>query len=238
MPRKKFARPDGRKADEIRPLSMRVGVIKNADGSAEIRLGGNWIIAAVYGPKEHHPRFKVSQERAILNCRYHMVPYSVPERKSPRPSRREGEISMVIREALAPALILEEFPESGIDVFIEVLQAEGSTRVTSINVAALALAEAGLPMRDLVSACAAGKYQGHIVVDVGEIEDKQGQADLPVALMPNLNQITLVQMDGHLTHDELKEALDAAIGGARHIHEMQTEALKGAIKEMRTLEST
>jgi exosome complex component RRP41 len=215
---------------------MRVGVLKNADGSAEIRLGGNWIIAGVYGPKEHHPKFELSQEKAILNCRYHMIPFSVSERKSPKPSRREIELSKIIREALEPALILEEFPETGIDVFIEVLQAEGSTRVASITAAALALADAGLPMRDLVAACSAGKVNGHVVLDIHEVEDKEGEADLPVSFMPNLERITLLQMDGKMTHEEFKEALNLAISGAKKLHQAQVEVLKERIEGMKTIE--
>ncbi len=231
-----FVREDGRRPREMRSFNLRAGVIKNADGSAEIHLGGNWIIAAVYGPKEHHPKFKISQERAILNCRYHMAPYSVTERKSPKPSRREIELSKVIKEALEPALLLENFPEVGIDVYIEVLQAEGSTRVASITAAAVALADAGLPMRDLVSACSAGKVKGHVVLDISEGEDKEGEADVPLAIMPNLKEVTLLQMDGLLTHDELREAIDLAVYGALELHKAQVEVLKKGIEEMKTLE--
>ncbi len=230
-----FVRDDGRRPKEMRPFNLKVGVIKNADGSAEIRLGGNWIMVAVYGPKEHHPKFKISQERAILNCRYHMAPYSVTERKSPRPSRREIELSKVIKEALEPALLLEQFPEVGIDVYIEVLQAEGSTRVASITAAAVALADAGLPMRDLVAACSAGKVDGHIVLDISESEDKEGEADVPLAIMPNLKDVTLLQMDGLLTHDEFRDAFDLAVSGALELHKAQVEVLKEGIEGMKTL---
>lgn len=230
-----YTRLDGRKPDEMRPCSMQTGIIENADGSAEIRLGGNWIVAAVYGPKEHHPHFQTSQERAILNCRYHMAPYSVPDRKNPRPSRREKEISKVMEDALSPSVILEEFPEKGIDVFVEVLQASGSTRVTSITVASLALADSGIPMRDLVAASASGKADGHIVLDVGEEEDKEGEADLPIAYMPNMGKVTLLQMDGKLTHEEFEEAFDLAITGCQELHDIQKSTLESRIEEMEGL---
>ncbi len=230
-----FIRPDGRKYDELRPYKIRAHILKNADGSAEIRLGGNWIIAAVYGPKEHFPKFEISQDRAILNCRYHMNPYSTSERKSPKPSRREIELSKVIRNALTQSVILDDFPEMSIDVFIEVAQAEGSTRVASITAASVALADAGIPMRDMVVGCSAGKYNGHIILDVGEIEDKEGEADLPIAIMPNLRKVVLLQMDGKMTHEEFKKAFDLALKGAMQLYEEQLNALKNILESMSTL---
>lgn len=230
-----YIRPDGRKYDELRPCMIRAHILKNADGSAEIRLGGNWIIAAVYGPKEHFPKFEISQDRAILNCRYHMNPYSTSERKSPKPGRREIELSKVIRNALAQAVILDDFPEMSIDVFIEVAQAEGSTRVASVTAASVALADAGIPMRDMVVGCSAGKYNGHIILDVGEIEDKEGEADLPIAIMPNLRKVVLLQMDGKMTHEEFKKAFDLALKGAMQLYEEQLNALKSIVESMSTL---
>ncbi len=230
--REEFIRVDGRKPDELRKYSIRAGILKNADGSAEIKLGKNWIVVGVYGPKEHFPKFEALQDRAIINCRYHMAPYSTTERKSPKPSRREIELSKVIRTALEQAVILEKFPEMSIDIFIEVLQAEGSTRVASITAASVALAEAGIPLRDMIVGCSAGKVNGQIVVDVGEAEDKDGEADLPIAVMPNLKRVVLLQMDGKLTHEEFKRAFEIALKGAYELYEEQKKALKKLIEEM------
>lgn len=227
-------RADGRKPDELRPIKMEVGVLSNADGSAYIEQGKSKILAAVYGPREVHPRHLSLPDRALLRCRYHMAPFSVEERKSPAPSRREIELSKVIRQALEPAVFLEKFPRTSIDIFIEVLQADGGTRCAGTTVAALALADAGIPMRDLVVACAAGKVDGVLVLDLNDLEDKEGEADLPVAYMPNLGVISLLQMDGLLTIEEFKRALDLAIEGCKQIYRMQKEALKAkylAIKE-------
>jgi len=227
-------RVDGRKPNELRPIKMEVGVLSNADGSAYIEQGKSKILAAVYGPRELHPRHLALPDRALLRCRYHMAPFSVEERKSPAPTRREIELSKVIREALEPAVFLEKFPRTSIDVFIEVLQADGGTRCAGTTVAALALADAGIPMRDLVVACAAGKVDGVLVLDLNDLEDKEGEADLPVAYMPNLGLISLLQMDGTLTVDEFKQALNLAIEGCKQMYKMQKESLKAryvAIKE-------
>ncbi len=219
-------RLDGRNLNQLRPLKIEVGILANADGSAYIEQGKNKILAAVYGPKELHPKHLALPDRALLQCRYHMAPFSVQERKSPAPGRREIELSKVIREALEPSVFVEYYPRTSIEVFIEVLQADGGTRGAGITVASLALADAGVPMRDLVAACAAGKVGGHLVLDLNDLEDKEGEADLPLALMPNLNAITLLQMDGDLTIDEFEQVLKLDIEGCKQIYAFQKEALK------------
>jgi len=233
---KKGLRLDGRKLDELRPIKIEVGVLSNADGSAYIEQGKNKILAAIYGPKELHPKHLALPDRMALRCRYHMAPFSVQERKSPAPSRREVELSKVIRESLEPSIFLEYYPRTGIDVFVEVLQADGSTRCASITAASLALADAGIPMRDLVVACSAGKIDGTMVLDLMDTEDKMGEADVPFALMPNLNAITLLQMDGILTLEEFEQAVNLALEGCRKIYAMQKEALKAKYVSVKEVE--
>jgi exosome complex component RRP41 len=154
-----------------------------------------------------------------------MEPFSVTERKNPAPSRREIEISKVIKEALEPAVMLEKFPRTAIDVFIEVLQADGGTRCAALSAASVALADAGIPMRDMVSACASGKVADTIVLDVNNEEDQAGQADMPIGYMPNLEKITLLQLDGVLTPEEYKKCVDVGVQGCKDIYEIQKKAL-------------
>jgi len=222
----KDVRLDGRKLNEVRPTKIEVGVLGNADGSAYIEQGKNKILAAVYGPKEVHPKHLALPDRAVLRCRYHMAPFSVEERKSPAPSRRELELSKVIREALEPSIFTEYYPRTSIDLFIEVLQADGGTRCAGITAASVALADAGIPMRDLVSACAAGKVEGRLVLDLTDIEDKGGEADLPLAYLPSVNAITLLQMDGMLTGEEFEQGVNLALDGCKQIGQIQKEALR------------
>lgn len=218
-------RCDGRRIDDIRRVTIKAGVLKNANGSAYIEFGDNKIIAGVFGPRDVHPKHMADTDTGILRCRYHMSPFSVTERKSPAPSRREIEISKVIKEALEPSLLLDKFPRTVVDVFIEVLQADGGSRCAALDAASVALADAGIPMRDMVCACAAGKVADTIVLDVNNEEDQAGQADMPVGYMPNLDQITLIQLDGVLTSAEYKKCVETAIGGCKQIYELQKSAL-------------
>ena len=165
-----WKRADGRSFDELRPLKIESGVLPNADGSAYIEMGRNKILCGVFGPREMHPKHNAKPNEAVLRCRYHMAPFSVDPRRSPAPSRRDQEISMVMRSALEPAVFLDRYPRASIDVYIEVLEADGGTRCASINAASVALVDAGIPMKDLVAACAVGKIDDKIIVDLGDYE--------------------------------------------------------------------
>ena len=219
-------RYDGREANELRPIKIESGVLPNADGSAYIEMGRNKVLVGVFGPREMHPKRFSKPNMATLRCRYHMSPFSVSPRRSPAPSRRDTEIGMVMSWALEPAVFLDRYPRSVIDVYAEVLEADGGTRTACINAATVALVDAGIPMRDLVASCAAGKVDGRLILDLGDVEDKEGDADVPVAYMPKLEKVTLLQMDGVLPPEEFKECINLAIEGCKQIYEIQREALK------------
>ncbi len=225
-------RADGREFDQLRPVKIEAGVLERADGSAYLEIGGNKILVAVYGPRELHVRRLMRPDSAIIRCRYNMAPFSVGERKRPGPDRRSVEISKITADALRPAVFLEKFPRSTIDVFIEILEAEGGTRCAGITAASVALADAGIPMKDMVVSCAAGKANGNVILDLSEFEDKEGEADLPVAIMPRSGEITLLQMDGHLTSEEFEKALDLAIEGCKKLSATQKEAIKNRYGDM------
>ena len=218
-------RLDNRKNDELRPIKIEAGVLHRAEGSCYLEWGGNKVLAAVYGPREAVPRHTQNPLRAIVNARYNMAAFSVDDRKRPGPDRRSREISKVISEALENIILLEKFPRASIDVSIEILDAEAGTRCAGLTAAAVALVDAGIPMKDIPVACAAGKIDGEVVLDLGKEEDNFGDADLPIAIAPRTGEILLLQMDGHLTQKEFDKALDLAIKGCKTISELQKKAI-------------
>lgn len=219
-------RHDGRLPDELRPIRMEVGILHNADGSALVEYGKTKVLAAVYGPREPPQKYMVLPDRAALRVRYHMAPFSTEERKSPAPSRREVELSKVIRESLEPVVLSEYYPRTVIDVFVEVLQADGGTRTAGVTAASLALADAGIPMKALVAGVAVGKVEGVLVVDIDELEDSMGEADMPIAAAPDIGLITLLQLNGVLTMEEFDRALELALKAIEYIVEKEKEALR------------
>jgi exosome complex component RRP41 len=218
-------REDGRKFDEMRPVRMEVGILRNADGSAKVSLGKTIAVAAVYGPRELHPKHLQKGEKAILRCNYTMAPFSTKERVRPGPSRRSKEISKVTREALEPALFMDEFPRTAIDVYIVILQANAGTRTAGINAASLALADAGVQMRDLVTSIAAGKLGDQFLLDLAGEEEEETKCDLPIAYMPREKKFTLLQMDGDLPAEDVKKVIKLAVKGCEILYKKQKEAL-------------
>ena len=223
-------RPDGRKFDEIREMKAKIGVVPRADGSAMFAFGDTIAIAAVYGPKPLHPQHLQNPEKGILRVNYDMLSFSVNERKRPGPSRRSQEISKVTEWALAPALQIENFQNTVVDVHIQILQANASTRCAGINAASLALANAGIPMTELVSAVSIGKIDDKITVDIIKEEEDykegEGATDIPLAFLSKTGKITLIQLDGKTSTKKLKEAIVAGKKACEEIYELQKKTLK------------
>ena len=219
-------RLDGRDKHELRPIKMEVGILKNADGSAYLEWGNNKIFAAVFGPREVHPHHLAKPDRGVLRVFYRMATFSVFERKRPAPGRREKEISMIITDCLEPVLFLELYPGTSFEIFIQVMDADGGTRCASTTVAALALANAGIPMKSLVTSLALGKIDGELVVDLSGIEDKAGDADLPIAVTWFNDEISLLQFDGEMDIEQFDELLELSKKFAKEIYDMQIAALK------------
>jgi len=220
-------RLDGRSFDELRPIRIEAGVLKNADGSAYLEWGKNKIFAAVYGPREALPKHTADPEKAVIKCRYSMAPFSsLEEHGRSGPNRRAIEISKVTKEVFENIIMVEEFPGTEINIFIEVVQSDGGTRAAGITAAAVALATSGIPMRDLPYAVSAGKIGDQIVIDLNKIEDNYSDADVPIAVSPRTGEILLLQMDGSLTKEEFKEAIAKVKKAGQIISKIQRDALK------------
>jgi len=229
----KGKRVDGRLKDELRPTEIKIGVVKNADGSAEIRMGKNIIIAAVYGPRELHPKHRALPDRALIQCFYRMSTFSVNDRKSPAPSRREKEISMLLSDALTSVVLTDKYPRTTIDIYIQVIQADGGTRCASLTAASVALADAGVPMRGIIAAVASGLANDIVVLDLFDLEDQKGSGDMPLGYCPTLNEISLLQLDGVFTLEQFDECLDLSIEGAKRLYDIQTNTLKQRYADIR-----
>lgn len=223
-----YKRADGRKFDELRPMEAKVGVIKRANGSAMFKIGNTQAIAAVYGPRELYPGHLQNPEKGLLRCNYNMIAFSGSgERVRPGPNRRSREISLVTENALNPVVDLSSFPNAVVDVFVELVNTDAGTRCAGITAASMALADAGIPMKDIVNAVSVGKVEDKIVVDLDYIEDSyEGGVDFPVAVIPRTGKISLLQMDGVLKRDNIKELIRAAKKASEQIYKVQVKALK------------
>ena len=235
MTKSDFKRPSGRGLTELRPMSAKVGVVPNADGSAMFAFGNTIAIAAVYGPRQLHPQHMQDPSTGILRVNYDLLSFSVSDRKKPGPNRRSQEISKMTEWALSPVLDLVGFPNTVIDVQIYILQADAGTRTAGINAASLALAHAGIPMKNLICSVAVGKLDKEIIVDLDKDEEDfeggEGPTDLPIAKIANTDQFTLLQLDGKIQPERITEILELANKACKDIYEVQKKALKEVIEK-------
>ena len=222
-------RLDGRKVNELRPMEAKTKVIPNADGSASFKSGRTWAIAAVYGPREIYPRFLADPKKGKLRCHYSMMPFSGSgERIRPGSSRRAQEIAMVMTKALEPVVDLSQFPNSVVDVYVELPQTDAGTRCAAISAASMALADAGIPMKDMVSSVSVGEVQGTVLADLTYNEEAFDPpvSDIPLAMIYNTKEITLLQMDGEISKESLIKALEIGKEVIEKVYEVQIKALK------------
>jgi exosome complex component RRP41 len=166
-----------------------------------------------------------------------MMSFSVWDRIKPGSSRRGQEIGKVSEWALNEIVDLDAVPNSVVDVIIQIPQADAGTRVAGLNAAAMALAQAGIPMREMISAVAVGKMDRTLVVDVDkeeeDFEEGEGPTDIPIALTSRTNKIALLQLDGKISIPELKELISMAKKACVKINEIQMKALKEPGKEFK-----
>jgi exosome complex component RRP41 len=223
-----YTRKDGRKLDEMRPISAEVGVVKRAQGSAIFRAGNTHAIAAVHGPRELYPRFKQDPEKGLLRCFYNMMPFSGSgDRVRPGTSRRSKEISFIMERALSPVVDLKAYPNAVVDVFVELPQTDAGSRCAAICAASMALADAGILMKDMVSAVSAGRIEDAIVLDLDYDEDShEDGVDIPIAMVHHSKEISLLQMDGIIPKDDFMKAVELAKKACNEIYDVQKAALK------------
>ena len=224
-------RLDGRGFDELREIKIEAGVLKNADGSAYLEWGNNKVLAAVYGPKEAFPKHMSDPTKAIVKCRYAMAPFSsLEDHGRTGPNRRATEISKVAKEAFENVIMLNDYPGGQIEIFMEILQSDGGTRAAGITAAAVALANAGIHMKDLIYSVSVGRIGEHIAIDVNKIEDNYSDADMPIAIAPRNNDVLLLQMDGGLSKTQFEQAMGMIYKAGEKIHQIQKKALEDYYK--------
>jgi len=223
-------RLDGRDLMEMRKIEIEINPLKNAMGSATFKFGKTWAVAATHGPRAAYPKWIQNPESAILKVRYSMLPFSTWERSKPGTSRRSIEISKVVNDALSNVIFFDDYPKTMIEVFVDIIEADASTRCAALNAASIALALAGVPMADLVSSCSVGKINGQIALDIAGFEDNYGEVDCAVAMIPHEEKVLLLQMDGIVSKEEFIQMLSIAKEGCAKVYAAQKDAIKQAYR--------
>eukprot|EP00794_Sanderia_malayensis_P003569 gene3569-4073_t len=225
-------RMDGRKPDELRRLVCKVGVYQQPDGSAVVEHGNTKAIASVYGPHEAVNAAKSKHDKAVVNCQYSMATFSTNERKNrPKGDRRSTEMALTIEKIFDSAILTSLFPKSQIDIYMEVIQSDGGNLAACINAATLALINAGIPVRDYVSACTSTFVDETPLIDANSLEENSGTPNLTLALLPKSDSIVLFQMDSRLHMDSLQTIIEDTRKGCSDIATILQRTIKNNIAE-------
>lgn len=230
-------RIDGRKANELRKINCKLGVFEQADGSAYLEMGQTNVLAAVFGP---HEVSRVSgknkgslHDKAYINCQYSQATFSTIERKrKPRADIRSLELTNNMREIFDNVILTNLFPNSQIDIFLEVLQSDGSNMSACINAATLALIHAGVPIKDFVVSCSATLIDDNTLVDVSHFEESA--SNLPVltlSMLPKSKQIVSMESTGRVPLDLIEKIIDSAVSGCEEIHQISKTIVLNYLKE-------
>ncbi|EFA78332.1 Exosome complex exonuclease rrp41 [Heterostelium album PN500] len=219
-------RIDGRRNNEIRRLNMKMGIFNRADGSAYYEQGNTKITVAVYGPREVASNQRMLHDRAIVNCEYSQAAFSsATDRKPTRKSDKQSyEIASLIKQAFESTIQITLFPRSQIDIYVQVLQADGGLKAAALNAATLAVIDAGLPMRDFICACSATFIEGVPLLDMNQMEERSGGADLLLSIQPQLGGVISLNMESKVPQDMFESVLELANLGCMKIFALlQTE---------------
>ncbi|XP_076816900.1 exosome complex component RRP41-like [Clavelina lepadiformis] len=230
-------RIDGRKPDELRRIRCKLGVFTQADGSAYIEQGNTKVLAAIYGPREadQNMRNQICHDKCFLNCEYTQATFSTAERKHRSRGDRKGQdMSTHIKQTFEATIQTSLYPRSQIDIYLQVLQADGSNYCACINAASLALIDAGIAMKDYVCACSASLTKGKPVIDINHVEESSDCAELSVAILPKLDQIVYSELNGRLHANELPDVIDAVVRGCKDLFVVMDRTVREHLEETAT----
>jgi ribonuclease PH len=237
-----MARHDGRRPDELRPVSIEPNYLDHAEGSAMVKFGNTWVLCTV-SMEDRVPQFLRGTGGGWVTAEYGMLPRSTntrTEREAARgrQSGRSQEIQRLIGRALRSVTNLDLLGERSFLVDCDVIRADGGTRTASITGSCVALAQAlqrlvadgvvaALPMTGLVGAVSVGVVEGEGVLDLDYPEDSSAEVDFNVVMTDDGR---FVEVQGTAEGAAFERAmmdrlLDLAAGGIRELHITQRAAL-------------
>jgi ribonuclease PH len=238
MPTNPERRPEGRAADQMRPVTLTRDVMKNAHGSCMAEFGDTRVMCTAT-IEEAVPAWRKASRKGWVTAEYAMLPASTNTRTKREYKGRKGrsmEIERLIGRSLRAVCDLDHLGEFTITVDCDVIQADGGTRTASITGAWVALHDAlmnfveqgkikRLPLTGQVAAISCGIVGGVPLLDLDYPEDSHADVDLNLVGTAE-GSIVEVQGTGErstLSREELNCLLDMAQGGIKRLCDLQNE---------------
>ncbi|RDE13255.1 MAG: ribonuclease PH [Candidatus Thorarchaeota archaeon] len=219
-----MARYDGRANDELRPVEIVRGFLKNPEGSVLIRTGDTQVICTAT-VEEEVPSWLNGTGRGWVTAEYGMLPRATSERTDRyKVTGREHEIQRLIGRSLRAAVDLNQLGEREIRVDCDVIQADGGTRTASITGGFVALCDAldymvsmgiitKVPVQGYVAAVSVGVVDGEVLLDLSYPEDSRATVDMNVVMRgEDFAEVQGTGENGVFN----RETLDLMLSMARH----------------------
>ena len=233
-------RHDGRRPDELRPISIQRHFLRHVPGSVLVSFGDTRVIVTALA-EERVPPFRLASGEGWVTAEYGMLPASTNTRKDRKAGGREKEIQRLIGRSLRAVIDMGALGPRTITIDCDVIQADGGTRTASITGASVALTDclAGLVkqgllaaakvLREPVAAVSVGVVNGVPVLDLPYVEDSAAEVDLNV-VMTGGGRFVEVQGTAEtepFTAEQLQQMLTLAQNGISQLVQIQRDALAG-----------
>ncbi len=202
------------------------GIVEKAKGSCYYETHDSKVVCSVYGPRESKRKTEFSSKGKLV-CEVTFAPFSQQTRQPSVQEAKTKNISSLVETALGCAVCLDSFPKSQLDIYIKVLQDSGDVLTPAIISASIAIADAGIEMYDLVSACSVAFDNENIVVDPSsdELNSEQPIGSLTIGYLPSLNLISCMVQKGKIYSERNPAAVKACIEGCLRIHTSMQECI-------------
>lgn len=218
-------RVDGRRPCELRNFTAQIGIFTQADGSCSLQMGNTKCIAAVYGPKEPLKRSNQIHDRCTINVQFELASFATNIKR--KKDKKLLEMASMVKQCFEQIVIIQSYPRSEIDIFIQIVQTDGGLLHSGINAACLALIDAGIPMTDYITSCSVGFANDKAILDMNYIEENAEAPLVTLAICPKSEKVLLLNTECRLHMDNLEECLNLAKDGCL----LLAEKLDNTIRE-------
>lgn len=218
-------RLDGRRPLEARRMDIAFSTLSGCDGSCDITLGRSKVCASVFGPRESVHRQEAKHDEVIITCEVAVAAFAGEVRRNPqRRGRLSEDISAAVVQVARSVVLLPQYPNSQIHIYLEVLQQDGNEKIACINAACLALVDANVAMRDAVCCTNVGLLDEHVLVDLTN-EELRSQCPVIAAAFTGHDTRNIIWLE---TTSRLPP--EAAIRLLKAAEQSATELFKGTVR--------
>ena len=246
-----MAREDGRRPDEIRPVTIKRHYITHAEGSVLVATGDTRVIctASVIDQQPRFMRYQRMKNKGWVTAEYSMLPRSTSERMQREVTRggvggRTQEIQRLIGRSLRAAVDLYALEEHTVWIDCDVIQADGGTRTAAITGAFIALWDAcqelvkrekikNFPITDNIAATSVGLVNGEALLDLCYVEDSSADVDMNIVMTGSGKFIEIqgTAEEKPFSRDDYDQMLDLAVGGIQQLVRLQNRMMLENLNE-------